>query len=424
MVIDEQVNSMYNQIAESLDTISFSENSEHKVMDRCWVESLSLMHFRNYVSVNVTLDQRCVVMTGHNGAGKTNLLEAVSLLAPGTGLRRAAYADFAQMCRQSDVSHRAWAVSADVHTLLGDTKIGTGLNPNTLGSERGGRTVRIDGETVGASTLCDYLHVSWLTPSMDGLFTGSASDRRRFLDRLIACFDPGYRKYLSQFERAMRQRNKLLDISYAAPIQFESLEVQMAETGVAIAASRYEALNRLVTMIKANRESKKIGYANGEEEDIFPWADLALEGQIEDWLTEHAAVDVEDFYIRALAENRDRDRAAKRTLIGPHRSDFLVAHGPKAMPAKFCSTGEQKALLVGLILAHTELVKQLNDGCSPILLLDEIAAHFDEQRRAELFAEIQRLGVQAWMTGTDKSMFAALAEQAQFFTVDNGKVSH
>ncbi len=374
-----------------------------------WLSQLSLTDFRNYKSLRLHIDPRPVVLTGANGSGKTNLLEAVSLFSPGNGLRRASYTDF--VCLSSG---GFWAVSAKLHSLSGDFVIGTGLKPSTSQKDRSGRVVRVDGETVSANHLDDYVHISWLTPAMDGLFTGAASDRRRFLDRLISCFDYGYQKRINQFDRAMRQRNKLLELEAVSPVLFDGLELQMAEIGVSIAATRCEALDRLSHVILGRRD---------REASAFPWASLSLEGQLEDWLAEYPAVEVEDMYCKLLAECRYKDRAAKRTLTGPHRTDFLVEHGPKKMPAPYCSTGEQKALLVGLILAHAEMIKYLNNGFAPILLLDEIAAHFDEQKRADLFSEIIELGTQAWMTGTDRSMFSSFGENAQFFTVDNGQVS-
>lgn len=385
---------------------------------KTYIERISLTDFRNYQTAHVDIAPKPVVLTGANGAGKTNLLEAVSLFAPGNGLRRTAFSDLARLSATTP-----WAVSVRTHTVMGQVTIGTGLNKSLQNiasgaSERASRVVRVDGEPLSVAALNDYLQVSWLIPAMDGLFNGAASERRRFLDRLISCFNPSYRKSVNQFERAMRQRNKLFEADGVSPILFEGLEVQMAETGVAIAAARCEAIARLQNTIKKRREM-----AEGDKvRSVFPWAKVALDGTLEQWLSEHAAVDVEDLYIEALAKGRHLDRAAKRTLTGPHRSDFLVGHGPKQMPAHYCSTGEQKALLVGLVLAHAELTKQLNDGHAPILLLDEIAAHLDENRRAGLFAEILALGTQAWMTGTDISLFSALHHHAQFFTVDNGQI--
>jgi DNA replication and repair protein RecF len=246
---------------------------------------------------------------------------------------------------------------------------------------------------------------------MDGLFTGSAGERRRFLDKLIQSLDPGYRSCVSRFERAMRQRNRLLDDGETSASQFEGLETQMAETGVAMAAARLDTVARL-------------GGDAGEEREAtaFPWAVMALEGVLEQRLQSEAAVDTEDAYREMLGRSRERDRAAKRTLEGPHRSDLIVGHGPKSAPARSCSTGEQKALLIGLVLAHSRLVKQQSNGIAPLILLDEIVAHLDEERRAGLFGELQRLEAQAWMTGTDANHFDLWGHKAQLFTVENGCV--
>ncbi len=359
------------------------------------------------------LDSRPVVLLGANGAGKTNLLEAVSLLSAGQGMRRAAYADLA--LRGGD---GCWAVAASVHTTTGPVDIGTGLDARALRSERAGRVVRINGETQASSgALAEHVEVLWLTPQMDGLFTGPAGDRRRFLDRLVLCFDPAHATRSNQFERAMRQRNRLLDEGSRDAAQFAGLEAVMAETGVAIAAAREQAVVALRSVISARRERAP--------DSAFPWAAIAIEGELEEAVAIEPAVDVEDRYARQLASGRERDRAAGRTLAGPHRSDLVVGHGPKEMPAALASTGEQKALLIGLVLAHAEMLRDRHGGGeAPILLLDEIAAHLDAGRRAALFRELLRLGGQAWMTGTDAIAFDALGQDAQRLVVaDDGRVS-
>ena len=371
---------------------------------RVWVERLTLTDFRNHARLSQTFDARPVVLTGPNGAGKTNLIEAISLLAPGQGLRRAPYPEIAR--RGAD----AWAVAARVHTPIGPVDIGTGLTGASTASNRTGRTVRIDGEPQsGSGVLADYVEMVWLTPAMDGLFTGAGGDRRRFLDRMILCFDPGYRTRVNHFERAMAQRNRLLEEGVRENARLEGLEIVMAETGVAMAAARAQTVAALATMIEARRDRATAS--------AFPWAKLELEGALEAALAERPAVEVEDAYARTLANVRERDRGAGRALDGPHRSDLVVGHGPKDAPARQCSTGEQKALLVGLILAHAELMAERRQGAAPILLLDEIAAHLDAARRAALFDEIVTIGTQAWMTGTDSEAFSALGERAQRLTL-------
>lgn len=379
-----------------------------------WVERLTLTDFRNYRHLTLDLDARPVVLTGNNGAGKTNLMEAVSLLAPGRGLRRAPFNDLSRLGSADDAPRDgSWSVAAKLHSGDHDLNIGTGLLARAS-SDRAGRIVRIDGETqTGSGVLADYVEVIWLTPSMDGLFTGPASDRRRFLDTLIVSFDSGYRKSLGAFERAMRQRNRALDESVSDDGLLRGYELLMAETGVAIAATRAETLAQLTATIATRRE--------GRPDSPFPWAALKLDGLLENAVEAKPAVDVEDDYLARLSSGRERDRAAGRCLLGPHRTDLLLHHGPKSMPAKLCSTGEQKALLVGLILAHAELMKAQR-GAAPILLLDEIAAHLDEHRRAALFDEILVLGSQAWMTGTDAAAFASLGQNAQAFSVDEAHI--
>jgi DNA replication and repair protein RecF len=367
---------------------------------------LSLADFRNYTQATLSLDARSVVLTGHNGSGKTNILEAVSMLAPGRGLRGAPFTELVRL--QGD---GGWAVSARLWRDGVEIALGTGQQVGA-GGATSGRMVKIDGEQTGGSgALGEYLQILWLIPAMDGMFTGPASERRRFLDRMVATFDSAHRTRLNAFDRAMRQRNRLLEMGERSDRYFAAIESQMAETGTAIAAARIETVDRLA------------GLAAGAVDGAFPNAVLALEGTLEAALRDMPAVDVEDDYARQLAAGRERDRAAGRTLTGPHRADLLVRHGPKDMPAGLCSTGEQKALLIGLVLAHAKAVKEARAGLAPLLLLDEIAAHLDEPRREALFAEIERLGAQAWMTGTDPEVFLPLQEKAEFLTVAEGAIT-
>ena len=379
---------------------------------RLWVERLGLSGFRNYAALTLDLGPEPVVLAGANGSGKTNILEAVSLLAPGQGLRQAPLGELAR-----GTGDGAWSVSARVHTAIGAVNVGTGQTASAKDADRpAGRVVRIDGETQsGSGALGDYVEMVWVTPATDGLFTGAGSERRRFLDRLIVCFDPGHRTRAGRFERAMAQRNRLLSDGVTRGAQLDGLEMMMAEMGVAMAAARAEAVAALTSVVEARRDRNP--------HSPFPWSSIQLEGQIDRDLTRLPAVDVEDGYARLLREVRERDRAAGRSLDGPHRSDLIVGHGPKATAAKHSSTGEQKALLIGLLLAHAELVSARRDGVAPMLLLDEVTAHLDSDRRAALFDELLRLGTQAWMTGTDSQAFASLAGRAQFFRVHDGSVA-
>lgn len=411
-----------------------------------WVERLSLTNFRNYPSLTLETSPQPQVIAGANGSGKTNLLEALSLLSPGQGMRRAPFNEIPRAAGDG-----GFAVAARAHTLNGPADIGTGLRPRTSGGgpaycgaddghdgdddatgapgetevRRGGRggrqggatarIVRIDGvQQSGSGVLADYLEIVWLTPAMDGLFTGSGSERRRFLDRLILCFDPAYRTLAGRFERAMTARNRLLADGVRDNAQLSGFELVMAETGIAVAAARLEAVSAMARIIEARRER--------DPNSAFPWGQLALEGAIEDNLAAMPALEAEDAYARTLRVTRERDRAAGRTLDGPHRSDLFVVHGPKQIAARLCSTGEQKALLIGLVLAHAELLTARQEGAAPILLLDEITAHLDRHRRGALFEEIIRLKAQAWMTGTDLSAFEDLSGRAQFWAVEEGAV--
>jgi DNA replication and repair protein RecF len=371
----------------------------HKV----FLSRLKLSDFRNYAALSLDLDARHVVLTGDNGAGKTNLMEAVSFLSPGRGLRRAAYADVARVGAEAGFS-----VFAELEGMDGPVEIGTG----TAGAEEGqARRLRINGTTAkSVDELLDHLHVLWLTPAMDGLFTGGSSDRRRFLDRLVLSLDPEHGRRATDYERAMRSRNKLLSEGRADPVWLTGLERQMAELGISMALARQEMLGLLATLVDKNHEG-----------GVFPVADLALSGFLDgEW--HRPAFDLEEQYLEMMKNGRYRDASAGRTLDGPHRIDLLIRHRTKNMEAERCSTGEQKALLVGLVLAHARLVANMT-GHAPVLLLDEIAAHLDEGRRAALFDLVDDLGGQAFMTGTDQSMFSALGERARYLTVANGTVS-
>lgn len=361
---------------------------------------LTLTGFRNYTSLTIDLSAKLVTFVGVNGAGKTNILEAISFLTAGRGLRRAAPGDVA--CVSGDGS---WSVSARLLLDGVETSIGTGAKAGTPG-----RRVRIDGEDVrGSDRLLDYMRVLWLVPSMDGLFTGPGSGRRRFLDRFTLAIDPAHGRRVSDFETALRQRNKLLEQG-GSNAYLDALEQQVATLGTAVSLARQETVSLLQAMLN---EQARTGSA-------FPSASLCLDGAFEADMDGQNASDREDHYLRQLASARPRDRAAGRTLYGPHLSDLTVRHAAKDMPASQSSTGEQKALLIGLVLAHAELTAKVS-GMTPVLLLDEIAAHLDPERRAVLFDKLDLLGGQVFMTGTDRSLFAALPGNAQMFAIEGHK---
>jgi DNA replication and repair protein RecF len=347
------------------------------------IARLSLSDFRSYADAVLAPGPGLVILTGDNGAGKTNLLEAVSLLAPGRGLRGAA---LAEMARQGGAG--GFAVAA----RLGETDIGTG----TLAAAPDRRQVRINGAQAAANSLSERLSVLWLTPAMDRLFLEGASGRRRFLDRLALALFPGHAVHAARYEAAMRARNKLLaEPGPRDEAWLSALEARMAEHGAALAAARADAIEGL---------SQRLTDA---PEGPFARAGLALEGGGEDLAP-------------ALAAGRARDAAAGRTLAGPHRTDLQVTHLGKSQPAALCSTGEQKALLLGIVLAHADLVAE-RAGRRPILLLDEVAAHLDPQRRGALLERLEAAGGQVWVTGTEPSLFTAAGPSATRLAIENGR---
>jgi len=369
------------------------------------VRRLTLTDFRNYATLSLDLGPGAVVIAGENGAGKTNLLEALSLLSPGRGLRRAQLGEIAR------ANQPGFAVNALIQSGDDEWNVGTGTLGASSGEAEPARRVRIGGANArSADELLDLVRVMWLTPAMDSLFTGPAAERRRFLDRQVLAIDTGHGQRALDFERAMRNRNRMLTDGVTDRAWFEAIESQMAETGVAIAAARVELVHLLAAMIEKLPDSGP-----------FPQADLVLKGQLEDEVATMPASDAEERYRAALAQGRERDRAASRTLEGPHRSDLLVSHRPKAMPAEYCSTGEQKALLIGIVISHARLSAEVS-GMTPLLLLDEVAAHLDPARRAALFDILLELGGQCFMTGTERSLFAALEGRGQFLTVSNGAI--
>lgn len=364
------------------------------------ISRLRLSSFRNYGTAALDLDERHVVLTGANGSGKTNLIEAVSLLSPGRGLRRAPFDNLAQQG-----SEGRWAVAATIETPDGPADLGTGGSPDETG-----RKVRINGANARAvEELSAWLRVLWLTPAMDGLFTGAASDRRRFLDRLVMTLIPDHSSAVSAFDTAMRQRNRLLEDNADAD-WLNAIEAQMAAHAAALYFARLDSLQHLQQL------------ANTGLETAFPAADLALDPLFDAEETYASSTALEQVLRAHWQHSRREDGAAKRTLIGPHRTDLQVTHAQKSMPAALCSTGEQKALLIGLILAHARLVTQMT-GMTPVLLLDEIAAHLDPDRRLALFAALEALGTQCWMTGTDTMLFEGLGAAAQRIEVSAGRLT-
>ena len=349
------------------------------------IESLALSHFRSHRAARLALDGRPVALVGPNGAGKTNVLEAISLLSPGRGLRRAATEDLAR--RPESLG---WKVSALVQGLTGKHELETWAEPGEA------RQVRIDGKAATQASLGRILRILWLVPAMDRLWIEAAEGRRRFLDRMTLSFAPDHAELSLTYEKAMRDRNRLIKDQVTDPHWYAALESQMADAGQQITANRHAALARIAQA--------------ADPASAFPSADLTLTGP--------EGTDQPEDLASALAEGRRRDIAAGRTLVGPHRADLLARYAAKGVPADQCSTGEQKALLISLILANARALAQ-DLGRAPILLLDEVAAHLDAARRASLYDEICALGAQAIMTGTDADLFDALGDRGQRLSVQD-----
>ena len=373
------------------------------------VRYLTLRDFRSYATLDLPIEGRCVVFVGENGVGKTNLLEAISLFAPGRGLRRA---ELGAMARHDGAG--GFVVSAQVGDDDNIHRLGVGFDRET--SDEPQRKLRVDGGPApSAQAFSEHMRVIWLTPAMDGLFVGSASERRRFLDRLVLTIDPTHGARVGQFERALRGRNKLLEEgSRRDPRRsawLDAIEHEAAELGAAIAAARAETVSRLADIVLRGRDGAS----------PFAWPTIALHGEFDVAIRGLSSLEAEEFYRAGLAAGRGRDAAAGRTLMGPHTVDLLVRHGPKDVAAEECSTGEQKALLVSLVLAHAQLVGEMT-GMAPITLLDELAAHFDPRRRRALFEILLEFGAQVLMTGADASAFADLGDRAQIYDITPGRV--
>ena len=373
---------------------------------RARVLRLRLENFRSYRRAELKIGDGPVVLLGANGAGKTNLLEAISFLAPGRGLRRATLEEVA-----SSEGDGSWAVAAEIEGALGTASLGTGIDPPAEGAQPI-RRCKIDREPVGsAAAFADHLRVVWLVPEMDGLFLGPASERRRFLDRLVLAIDAEHGSRVAALERALRSRNRLLEEPSPDPRWLDAIEHEVAELAVAVAAARAECVRRLRAEISASRDPTS----------LFPSAEIGLDGWIEAALGDTPAIEIEDRYRENLREARLRDRAAGRTLEGPHLSDLLVLHAGKGIEAARASTGERKALLVGLVLSHARLVAAMH-GWAPVVLLDDVAAFLDVERRAALFEALGFLGAQVFMTGVDAEAFSSFGTRAERFWVTPGSI--
>ncbi len=368
------------------------------------ISQITLAYFRNYDALRLQVGKSPVVLIGANGSGKTNLVEAISLLVPGRGLRRSALSDL-----QNRTTTEPWAVAIELRTEVGILHIGTGRDPAAEDTEGERRLVHIDGKPARSQNiLAEHIAMAWITPDMDRLLAEGASTRRKFLDRLAYSFDPAHGGRVQRYEKAMRERLRLLREGGVDSVWLSALENEMAQTAVAIAAARRHMIERLRSAI-------------AEGGDVFPRAKIEVRGAAEDMLEDKPALLVEDALREAFARCRSSDATHGTCATGAHRSDLRVVHRAKNCPADLCSTGEQKSLLIALMLAYVRLLTEQR-RVTPLFLLDDIAAHLDDFRRAALFDEIRALGAQAWFTGTDREAFSHLAPYAQMFQVENGAI--
>jgi len=379
------------------------------------IRKLSVSNFRNYSKVSLEPSQQMVVLLGNNGAGKTNLLEAISMLSPGRGLRRA---QLTQLNRakidttdEDNIieAQRQWAVSVKVESNGFQTRIGTGCATTFADGKIAKRLVKINGDIVKSQiSLNDYLTLSWLTPQMDRLFLEGSSQRRRFLDRLVFAFDALHSKRVNRYNHALRERKKLL-LSWTQDASWlNAIENSLAEMGVAIVVTRQDLIRRLSPII-------------GKNMGLFPSAIISMEGEVESWLEDGSALEVEQKFREELKKSRANGFSEYSQIPGPHRSEFNCVHSSNKMEASLCSTGEQKALLVSIVLSHAILRKK-ECGSAPILLLDEISAHLDKRRRSSLFELLQNLESQIWMTGTESGAFSDILKIAETYNISEGKI--
>ena len=369
------------------------------------IRKLTLSNFRNYHAAALEAGRDTIVLVGPNGAGKTNLIEAISFLAPGRGLRRATLDEVA-----FSEGDGAWAVAAEIEGALGLATLGTGIERPVEDGAVAARKFRIDREPASsAAAFAEHVRVIWLVPAMDSLFVGAPSERRRFLDRLALAVDADHGSRINALERALRSRNRLLEDPRPDAHWLDAVEHETAELAVAVASLRVETVGRLEAVLARRKDA------------AFPPAEIALDGWIEQLIATHPASAIEERYRALLRDNRPRDAAAGRTLDGPHLTDFAVTYAAKGIAAADASTGEQKALLIGLILAQARLIADMT-SFAPVLLLDEIVAHLDPARRAALHVELAALGAQAWLTGADPALFAELTENASIIEVEAGRL--
>ncbi len=365
-----------------------------------FVENLNLTNFRNYESTSINIGQNSVIITGNNGAGKTNILEAISLLTPGSGIRRATTKDFIK--QNSD---GIWGISSECNTMVGKTSIGTGFNEKNPNR----RAVKINGVFTNQNTLSDYLSCVFLTPQMDRLWIENPSNRRKFIDRIIFGYDPAHSGRISAYEKSLRNRSNALKNGIDDNMWLSAMEKDIANRGVAIASSRMNIIERLNEFI-----SKPL--------KPFPSSILKCDGVIENWLSNFSASDTEDKFIQHLKSSRPQDTITGGAEIGVHKSDIIATNLEKNISANLCSTGEQKSLLIRIILGNLQMQK-LDTGLMPILLLDEVCAHLDNEKLTALFENITELNPQVWYTATEYKKFAEINKNLLHFHIEKNIVN-
>lgn len=362
----------------------------------CWLRNLKLQNFRNFSSFNLSVPKEPIVITGPNGVGKTNILEAISLFSPGKGLRQSKLGQI----KKSDRPELGWSVNADFFHQDQDINIGTGLDLSTV-SER--RIVRINGAKASQTALSDWIKILWQTPQMDRLFIDGMTVRRKFFDKLLVNFSPEHSKHLYRYDYALRERSKLLREGVRDPKWLGVLEQKMAQESIVIIANRLDYLCQLQGFLE-------------QEIEGFPKIAVTLQGEVESFVREYSATEAEERLQKRLSENRDRDAVIGGSKVGAHQSEFVVLNLDCDQQAEVCSTGEQKALLLTLIMANARLLATVHE-VTPILLLDEVVAHLDKNRRQVLFKEILNLGIQSWLTGTDEQVFEPFRQHGHFINI-------
>lgn len=365
-----------------------------------WIQLLSLQNFRCYETLVLEVDHRPVVLTGENGAGKTNILEAVSFLSPGRGLRRSKLSHVTNL----NNLEKGWSVFSKVWAGGDLEEVGTGISGDNAGEER--RSIKLNHTLVSQNDLLNILNVFWVTPQIDQILSENMGTRRRFFDKLVSSFFPEHAQHLYRYEYALRERARLLKDGLGDDHWLSILEHKMAQESMAIVSLRHVFLSEVSPLIQVS--------ASG-----FPKVHIALEGDIESLSLDGSALETEEKIQKILRDARREDGRVGGASVGPHQTQVQFFHIDRKKFAEFCSTGEQKALLLSLILANCRLHK-INKGKTPILLLDEVIAHLDEERRETLYKEILELGIQCWMTGTDQKVFLPFGDKAQYFCVQNG----